>query len=84
MTHWRKPWNPWSKPLSNQPQTIENHNAMKHTDIPVMFYLRQNQGTDVYTYWNHKKTINGIVTARTRRAAKCKIIRLIDGAQFYR
>lgn len=57
---------------------------MKHTNIPTMFYLRQNQGTDVYTYWNHRKTVCGIVTAKTRRAAKCKIIKLHDNAQFYR
>jgi hypothetical protein len=52
--------------------------------IPTMFYLRQNQGTDVYTYWNHKKTIAGIVSAKTRRVAKCKVAALYDNAEFYR
>jgi hypothetical protein len=57
---------------------------MTNNDIPQMFYLRQNQGTDVYTYWNYKKTLSGIVTAKTRCAAKCKILRLRNKAQFYR
>lgn len=52
--------------------------------IPQMFYLRHNQGTNVFTYWNFHKTLSGIVIAKSRLAAKRVILAQHPEAEFYR
>lgn len=51
---------------------------------PTCFYLRRCPGKRVYTYWNYRLTVHGVVIASSRRAAKCAVIRPHSDAIFYR
>lgn len=52
----------------------------------MYFYLRLTHVGNVtfYTYWDYKQTVNGVIRAKSRDAAKRRLRLIHTTAEFYR